>query len=149
MAPESFLIGRATVETDVYAFGVLMLVVVCGRTPGNQNEQNNYSKSIVLWVWDLHNKGKILDAADSRLKEFDEEEMVHVLILGLACCHPNPQERPSMRTVLKVLTGEADPPMVSIEVPAFVWPPMPSFSDYTETGLQGGQLTPFTELTGR
>ena len=25
MAPESFLIGRATVQTDVYAFGVLVL----------------------------------------------------------------------------------------------------------------------------
>ncbi|KAF3442651.1 hypothetical protein FNV43_RR16567 [Rhamnella rubrinervis] len=149
MAPESFLIGRATVETDVYAFGVLVLVVVCGRSPGNQNKQNNYCNSIVLWVWDLHNKDKILDAADSRLKEFDEEEMVHVLTLGLACCHPNPQERPSMRTVLKVLTGEADPPMVSTEIPAFMWPPMASFSDYTEIGLPEGQLTPFTELTGR
>ncbi|KAF3442650.1 hypothetical protein FNV43_RR16566 [Rhamnella rubrinervis] len=149
MAPESFLIGRATVETDVYAFGILVLVVVCGRKAGKQNEHNSYSSSIVLWVWDLYSKGRILEAVDNRLEVVSEEEMVREVILGLACCHPNPHERPTMRTVLKVLTGEAKPPMVSTEVPAFVWPPMPSFSDYTETGLQGGQLTPFTELTGR
>jgi len=33
MAPETFLVGRATVETDVYAFGVLVLEVICGRKP--------------------------------------------------------------------------------------------------------------------
>lgn len=149
MAPESFLVGRATVETDVYAFGVLVLVVVCGRNPGNQNEENNYSNSIVLWVWDLYSKGRTLDAVDNRLEVVSEEEIVRTVILGLACCHPNPHERPSMRSVLKVLTGEANPPMVSTEVPAFVWPPMPSISDYTDTSLQGGQLSPFTELIGR
>nr|XP_012466271.1 unnamed protein product [Gossypium raimondii] len=41
MAPETFLISRATVETDVYSFGVLILEVVCGRKPGNKSEQNN------------------------------------------------------------------------------------------------------------
>lgn len=35
MAPESFHIGRATVETDVFAFGVLVLEVACGRKQGN------------------------------------------------------------------------------------------------------------------
>ena len=33
MAPESLLVGRATVQTDVYAFGILVLEVVCGRKP--------------------------------------------------------------------------------------------------------------------
>ncbi|XP_015871623.3 probable L-type lectin-domain containing receptor kinase S.5 [Ziziphus jujuba] len=145
MAPESFLIGRATVETDVYAFGVLVLEVICGRKPGNQYEQNNYNNSIVHCLWELYSKGKIHDAVDLRLKEYDEEEMVRVLILGLACCHPNPHERPSMRAVLKVLIGEADPPLVSTDIPTFMWPPMPSFPNYSETSMQ----TRFTQLTGR
>lgn len=150
MAPESFLVGRATIETDIYAFGVLILEVACGRKPGNQSEQNSYNNSIVHWLWELRRKGRILDAADSRLGgEFSEKEMECVLILGLACCHPNPHLRPSMKTVLQVLSGEANPPVLPAERPSFVWPAMPpSFveSDYTHTG---SQLDPFSDLTGR
>ncbi|XP_044509613.1 probable L-type lectin-domain containing receptor kinase S.5 [Mangifera indica] len=150
MAPEIFLTGRATVETDVYAFGVLIMEVVCGRKPGNQCEQNNYNSSIVHWLWELHRKGRILDAADSKLEgNFSEEEMEYILILGLACCHPNPHQRPSMKLVLQVLSGEATAPEVPTERPSFVWPAMPpSFSEWDQS-LAGSQLTPFSEITGR
>ena len=50
MAPETFLTGRATVETDVYAFGVLVLEVVTGRKPGNQNEQSDYNNKNKLCI---------------------------------------------------------------------------------------------------
>ncbi|XVF56002.1 hypothetical protein PTKIN_Ptkin06aG0081300 [Pterospermum kingtungense] len=150
MAPETFLISRATVETDVYSFGVLVLEVVCGRKPGNQSDQNNYNNSIVNWLWEYHRKGRITDAADSRMDgNFVEKEVECVLILGLGCCHPNPHYRPSMRTVLQVLSGEADPPQVPQERPSFVWPAMPPSFSQTDYSLTGCQLTPITELTGR
>ncbi|KAL5545456.1 hypothetical protein UlMin_005143 [Ulmus minor] len=152
MAPESFLTGRATIETDVYAFGVLVIEVLSGRKPVQAfNETNSYNNSIVHWLWAHFSKGAILEAVDPRLNEnFDEDEMGCLLVLGLACCHPNPHERPSMRTILKVLTGEADPPMVPIEIPAFVWPSsMPASFKVDGDTTQGGQITPFTELTGR
>ncbi|XP_041026695.1 probable L-type lectin-domain containing receptor kinase S.5 [Juglans microcarpa x Juglans regia] len=151
MAPETFLISRATVETDIYAFGVLVLEVVCGRKPGNQNEDNDYNNGIVNGLWELHRRERILDAVDSRLAgEFDEQGMVRMLVLGLACCHPNPHHRPSMKTVLQVLTGEAPLPPVPIERPSFVWPAMPpSFKQDPDISLIGGQLSPFTQLTGR
>ena len=151
MAPETFLISRATVETDVYSFGVLVLEVLCGRKPGNQIELTDYNNSIVHWLWELHSKGRILDAVDSRLnKEFDEEGMSCMLVLALTCCHPNPHQRPSMKTVLQVLTGEAPPPLVPTERPAFVWPVMPpSFKGDSGYSFSKSQLSPFTELSGR
>ena len=151
MAPESFLTGRATVETDVFAFGVLVLEVISGRKPGNQNEENSFTNGMVLWIWGLYSNGMTLDAVDPRLNyEFEDDEVACILELGLACCHPNPHERPSMRTILKVLIGEEDPPMVPVDVPAFVWPSMPSsFKEDGETTRKGGQLSPFTEITGR
>ncbi|OWM78971.1 probable L-type lectin-domain containing receptor kinase S.5 [Punica granatum] len=145
MAPESFLIGRATVETDVYAFGVLMLVIISGRMPGDQKEESN----IVHWIWELHRQGRIISAVDSTL-DGNVEEMQCVLKLGLACCHPNPHNRPSMRVVLQVLAGEAPDPLVPLERPAFVWPAMPpSFKGDVDISLTNGQLTPITELVGR
>ncbi|VVB13486.1 unnamed protein product [Arabis nemorensis] len=91
-----------------------------------------------------------MEAADPRMGSlFAEEEMRSVLLLGLACCHPNPNQRPSMKTVLKVLTGESSPPDVPTERPAFVWPAMPtSFSDI-DYSLTGSQINSLTELTGR
>ncbi|KAM3288544.1 hypothetical protein P3S67_021974 [Capsicum chacoense] len=122
MAPESFLIGRATVETDVFAFGVLILET-----------------------------GTIIDAIDVRLdRDFDEEQAECVLILGLACCHPNPYERPSMKTALQILTKESVLPNIPTEKPAFVWPARaPSSNEAYCDSLQEGQLTPITVLSGR
>ncbi|GLT96200.1 hypothetical protein SLE2022_138430 [Rubroshorea leprosula] len=150
MAPETFLISRATVETDVYSFGVLLLEVVCGRKPGKQNEDDTYNSSIVNWIWDLYNKGRIVDVADPRMEgKFEKEEMECVLILGLACCHPNPNYRPSMKIALQVLTGEVEPPQVPLERPSFVWPVMPPSFSKLENFATGSQLAPFSELTGR
>ncbi|WJX11298.1 hypothetical protein P8452_01926 [Trifolium repens] len=149
MAPETFLTGRATVETDVYGFGVLVLEVVCRKTPGNVYAQDDYKNSIVYWVWELYGKGEIVSAADKRIS-YEEEEVETVLVLGLACCHPNPNERPSMKTVLMVLNGEISPPNVPMERPAFVWPAMPSsFKHGEDSSLVNGTLTPFSQLSGR
>ncbi|CAK9148455.1 unnamed protein product [Ilex paraguariensis] len=130
MAPESFHVERATVETDVYAFGVLLLEVACGRKPGNHR--------IIDWVWELYQMGKIIEAMDSWLNgDFNEEQAECVLRLGLACCHPNPYQRPSMRTALQVLTGEAAPPPIPSEKPAFTWPAMaPSAAEIWITLLE-------------
>ncbi|KAL9399731.1 hypothetical protein Peur_008692 [Populus x canadensis] len=150
MAPESILTGRATAETDVYAFGVLVLEVACGRKPGGQAERDDYICNIVHGLWELYRRRTILEGADPRLNGiFIEEEMECVLILGLACCHPNPKNRPSMKTVLQVLTGEAPPPEVPAERPAFMWPPMPPSFNEWDNSLVGGQLSPFSGLSGR
>nr|AFN53637.1 putative ATP-binding protein [Linum usitatissimum] len=148
MAPEVFLTGRATEETDVYAFGILLLEVACGRKPGGWMDQDDYGSNIVKWVWELYRTENLMNAADARLNgDFNAEEMACVLILGLACCHPNPNNRPSMKFVLKVMAGEAEAPELPLERPAFVWPPLPpSFKDKI---YKGSQVTLFTELSGR
>ncbi|KAJ6749698.1 hypothetical protein OIU85_000343 [Salix viminalis] len=61
MAPESILTGRATAETDVYAFGVLVLEVACGRKPGGQTERDDYISNIVHGLWELYRRGTILE----------------------------------------------------------------------------------------
>jgi len=132
MAPEIFHMGRTTAETDVYAFGVLALVVASGRTPWNQNNQDKkYGTNVIDWVWGLHKSNMITNAIDPKLnRNFDEEQAQSMLVLGLACCHPNPYVRPSMRNALQVLMGEAAPPSVPFEKPAFMWPVCkPSFTE--------------------
>ncbi|KAL6318130.1 hypothetical protein AAG906_035635 [Vitis piasezkii] len=145
MAPESFHTGRAAVETDVYAFGVLVLEVVCGRKPGDQSVNNKYN-GIVDWVWEYYRRQRILDVVDLRLNGvFHKEQIEYALMLALSCCHPNPYQRPSMRIALRVLTGEVDPPVIPIEKPPFVWPATPpvSFREDLEYPQTGGLLSTF------
>lgn len=96
------------------------MVVACARSADNNN--TNGDKKIVDWLWDLYGKGRVLESVDRRLNgEFDVEKMERALKLGLACCHPNPNERPSMKVALQVLTGEATLPDPPVERPAFIW----------------------------
>ncbi|KAM3690354.1 hypothetical protein ACJW31_09G115700 [Castanea mollissima] len=129
--------GYIAVETFLIS-SVLVLEVLCGRMPRNQNEENDYNSNIVHWLWELYNEGRMLGAVDSRLNmKFEEEGMSRMLVLALAYCFPNPHQRPSMKAVLQVLIG-----------PTFMWPAMPpSLKGNTSNSLTKSQLFPFTELS--
>ncbi|KAK1426082.1 hypothetical protein QVD17_14750 [Tagetes erecta] len=118
LAPEYLLTGRASEKTDVFSYGAVVLEVATGRRPiekeavgvGKMRENGN----LVEWVWGLHKEERLLAAADPRLcGEFDEAEMRKVLLIGLVCSHPDPMVRPTMRTVVQMLVGEAVVPIVS------------------------------------
>ncbi|KAJ6362241.1 hypothetical protein OIU78_002616 [Salix suchowensis] len=80
--------------------------------------------NLVEWVWSLHREGRLLMAADARLLEeeeegqYEEDEMRRVLLVGLACSHPDPMARPTMRGVVQMLVGEAEVPLVPRTKPA-------------------------------
>ncbi|WVZ04371.1 hypothetical protein V8G54_025177 [Vigna mungo] len=106
MAPELVHKGRASTQSDVFSFGVLVLEVVCGRRPNEENKP-----TLVVWLMGLMEKGEECCGLDERLKGRSEceckiDEVKRVIHLGLLCTHPDPQVRPSMRQVVKVLEGE-------------------------------------------
>jgi len=102
-APECGYTGKATTESDVFSFGVVMLEVASGRRVVERNPQSE-EDNLVDWIWRLYGQGRVMEAADPRLNgDFDEEQMKRALILGLACSHPDPKLRPSIRQALQVL----------------------------------------------
>ncbi|KAK6942837.1 Protein kinase domain [Dillenia turbinata] len=117
LAPEYLLTGRATEKTDVFSYGTVVLEVATGRRPIEKDNVGvgkvGVGSNLVEWVWSLHREGRLLVAADPRLgSEFDEGEMRRVLLVGLACSHPDPLARPIMRNVVQMLAGEAEVPIV-------------------------------------
>nr|KYP48343.1 Lectin-domain containing receptor kinase A4.2 [Cajanus cajan] len=117
LAPEYLLTGKATEKTDVFSYGAVVLEVASGRRPiekdANGGGKGGISCNLVEWVWSLHREGRLLMAADRRLEgEFDEGEMRRLLLVGLACSHPDPLARPTMRGVVQMLVGEAEVPIV-------------------------------------
>ena len=106
LAPEVIRSGRASAQTDVFGFGVLILEVMCGRRPIEEGKP-----PLEEWAWQFMVQGQLLNALDERLRArggFDEEEVEKVLHLGLLCAYPDPSARPSMRQVVKVLEGKIE-----------------------------------------
>ncbi|KAL8228135.1 hypothetical protein R6Q57_015719 [Mikania cordata] len=104
LAPEVIRTGRASTQTDVFSFGILILEVVCGKRPIKEGDI-----PLVNWVTELMQKDKLFDAIDERLVAndgLDREEVEMVLHLGLLCAHPDAKMRPTMRQVVKTLEGK-------------------------------------------
>jgi serine/threonine protein kinase len=100
--------GKATEKSDVYSFGVVLLEICTGKRPIEREAPDSMNMlSVVDWVWNLHWKGKLIDAADAHLNgEYDTKQMMRLLLLGLSCVNPFSEERPCMRTVLGILEGK-------------------------------------------
>ncbi|KAG0597993.1 hypothetical protein M758_12G036200 [Ceratodon purpureus] len=136
MAPEMHYLGTATKESDVYAFGVVVLEVVCGRRPLDSKVLDPLDFVLLESVWRAHEAGCILRVADPTLilastNSHDdlamarspgddnlEEKIGNALHLGLLCCLPDPSERPSMRAVKQWFLALS-------EVGAMDLPPLP------------------------
>ncbi|XP_010476218.1 PREDICTED: probable LRR receptor-like serine/threonine-protein kinase At1g12460 [Camelina sativa] len=93
---------RASEKCDVYSYGVVLLELVTGRKPVESRSGNQV---LILrdYVRDLLETGSASDCFDRRLRDFEENELIQVMKLGLICTSENPLKRPSMAEVVQVL----------------------------------------------
>ncbi|KAH9685175.1 hypothetical protein KPL70_013854 [Citrus sinensis] len=125
MAPECAMSGKASKESDVYCFGIVVLEIACGRKSINHTMAKQGNVSLLQWVWELYGNGKLLQGADPRLcGEFDEQEVERLMMVGLWCAHPDESLRGSMREAIRVLNFEAPLPILppKMPVPTFLYP---------------------------
>ncbi|KAF3325475.1 L-type lectin-domain containing receptor kinase S.4-like protein [Carex littledalei] len=105
MAPELSYTGKATTSSDVFAFGVLLLEVVSGRRPIENNAPTD-EINLLEWARDCQVKGHLMKVIDACIaKECDIREIEMVLKVGLVCCQSITEVRPSMRQVIQFLNG--------------------------------------------
>ncbi|KAG0623030.1 hypothetical protein M758_3G143600 [Ceratodon purpureus] len=142
MAPELPYTNKATKESDVYSFGILVLEVVCGKRPVNMHVEG-FDEDFVLRhiVWRAHNSGDVLSAVDPTLlanvESSDERTRMKLLLhLGLWCCLPDPETRPPMKVVMQVITSQPGKNPLSTDL----MPPLPSSRPkgrYPTSGMGG------------
>ncbi|XP_023639067.1 L-type lectin-domain containing receptor kinase V.7 isoform X2 [Capsella rubella] len=105
IAPEFVRTGKATTSTDVYAFGLVMLEVVCGRRLIERRAAEN-EEVLVDWILETWENGKLFDAGDESIRqEQNRREVELVLMLGVLCSHQAESIRPDMSVVMRILNG--------------------------------------------
>ena len=116
MAPEMPHTGRATTQTDVYAFGILIVEVICGTRPTDVDRETQ--KPLLDCVWMAHADNDILCIMDPKIRDDPRERQIkRALLLGLLCCHPDPACRPSIRNARQILTEDSPLPPIPSEKP--------------------------------
>jgi serine/threonine protein kinase len=106
LAPELVRTGKASPHTDVYAFGMFLLEIVCGQKPIKQNTKET-QVFLVDWVLEHWNNQSLSKTVDTRLQgDYNTDEAFMVLKIGLLCLHPFPCSRPCMREIMQYLNGE-------------------------------------------
>ncbi|KAJ4757749.1 G-type lectin S-receptor-like Serine/Threonine-kinase [Rhynchospora pubera] len=100
MSPEYVQEGKFSVKSDVYSFGVLLLEIMSGqRNQGNQNLVTDAWK-----LWEEQSILKLLDeAVESTVVASELSRFIHV---GLLCVQECPDDRPSMSSVVMMLSSD-------------------------------------------
>ncbi|KAK0596069.1 hypothetical protein LWI29_012545 [Acer saccharum] len=107
LSPEYAMRGHLTEKTDVFAFGVVALEVVSGR-PNSDSSLDREQVYLLEWVWHLHENDREAELVDSRLPEFNEEEVKRIIGVALLCTQTLPSLRPPMSRVVAMLSGDME-----------------------------------------
>jgi len=114
-APEQAETKKLSQEADVYAFGVLVLEVLTGRAPSSQYsspvgvrpcvEFEEQEADLPKWVRSVVKDEWTSEVFDQELLRYKniEEELVSMLNVGLACVVLQPEKRPTMLEVVKMI----------------------------------------------
>ncbi|KAL3845472.1 hypothetical protein ACJIZ3_002875 [Penstemon smallii] len=107
LAPEYAENGIVSVRTDVYSFGIVLIQLISGRKAVDLTRENKHS-SLRQWALPLIETLALHELADPRLGDYNTYELYHMARTAYLCVQTNPEMRPSMAEVLRLLEGEND-----------------------------------------
>ncbi|XP_076888071.1 inactive protein kinase SELMODRAFT_444075-like [Bidens hawaiensis] len=106
LAPEYAQSGQITEKADVYSFGVVLVELVTGRKAVDLSRPKG-QQCLAEWARPLLEDEAIDELIDPRLgNSYSEEEVYCMLQAASLCIKRNPQLRPRMSQVLRILEGE-------------------------------------------
>ncbi|KAH0688686.1 hypothetical protein KY285_015838 [Solanum tuberosum] len=111
MSPEYAMGGLFSEKSDVYSFGVLLLEIVSGKKNSGFYDHENHL-NLLSYAWKLQTESNELDLMDKSISNSDASATVlRCIHIGLLCVQDHAVDRPSMPSVVLMLSSETDLPL--------------------------------------
>ncbi|XP_062180712.1 protein NSP-INTERACTING KINASE 3-like [Phragmites australis] len=104
--PESLMTGHASEKSDVFGFGLLLIELVTGRETLELRENEYKNGGILDWAKELLEQNQLSSFVDRKLgNSYDSAELQEMVQIALLCTMYNPDHRPRMSEVIRMLEG--------------------------------------------
>ncbi|XP_019189911.1 PREDICTED: G-type lectin S-receptor-like serine/threonine-protein kinase At4g27290 isoform X3 [Ipomoea nil] len=108
MSPEYAGSGMFSTKSDVFSFGVSVLEIVSGKRNRGFSHQDHY-ENLPSYAWKLYRDGRSIELLDEHLVEScNLTQVLRSIHVGLLCVQQYPEDRPSMYSVVQMLSNDAD-----------------------------------------
>ncbi|KAI3800316.1 hypothetical protein L1987_28403 [Smallanthus sonchifolius] len=143
MAPEYAMEGLFSTKSDVYSFGVLLLEIVSGQR-NNHFFYQDEPQNLLSTAWRLWNENKGEQLIDHRLiQTFAIDEVLRWINIALLCVQEDPQDRPTMSTVIFMLEGQWSANLPAPSEPPLSFARFASLSEQTKSSTSDLSAHPF------
>ncbi|XP_017219881.1 cysteine-rich receptor-like protein kinase 10 isoform X2 [Daucus carota subsp. sativus] len=127
MSPEYAMHGQFSSKSDVFSFGVLVLEIISGKK-NNSFYESDPAEDLLSYAWRQWKNGTPLELMDPTLSDsYLTTEVIRCFQIGLLCVQEDVDARPSMPSVLTMLTSHS----ISVALPK-----QPPFYYHTKSGSQ-------------
>lgn len=105
-APEYASRGVYSVKTDVFSFGILVLVIISGRKNSILYKQRDAIGDLVRDAWHMWRDGRLHELVDPSLGHgYELDQIMRCTQVALLCTQEDPTVRPTMPDVAAMLSS--------------------------------------------